>query len=98
MTGIRTGQALAPLARRQFQKRCNVRDHDRARDTERDAIARLEVMARVAPQDGRKGPVTRLAGPDFADRAHKLSVQWMDTRSWPATLSRAQACRPMCWT
>jgi len=75
MTEIRKGQAPAPLTPTQFRERFNVRYYDPAFDTERDAIARLEVIAWEALQDGRKAPLTRLAGPEFADPTYKLSVQ-----------------------
>jgi hypothetical protein len=67
MTRIRTGQAPAPPTRAQFQERFQVRFHDPAFAGERDAIARLEAIAWEAHQEGRKAPVTRPAGPDFAD-------------------------------
>lgn len=75
MTEIRQGQAPAPLTRTQFRERFNLRYFDPAFDTERDAIGRLEVIAWEALQDGRKAPVTRLAGPEFADSTYKLSVE-----------------------
>ena len=62
------------------------------------AIARLEDIAWGAYQEGRKSPVTRKAGPEFADPAYDLSVEWIETRdrlkaaqaAWesPATASR----------
>jgi multimeric flavodoxin WrbA len=81
MTTIRTGQAPAPLTREQFQERFNVRFYDPAFDAERDAIGRLEVIAWEALQEGRKAPLTRLAGAEFADPTYQLSVQWLDTRA-----------------
>jgi hypothetical protein len=87
MTKIRTGQAPAALTRRQFQERFNVRFYDPAFDVERDAIARLEVIAWDALQDGRKAPLTRLAGPEFADHTYELSLRWPDTRAFPILVS-----------
>ncbi|MBC7989982.1 MAG: NADPH-dependent FMN reductase, partial [Luteimonas sp.] len=87
MTQIRTGQAPPPLTREQFQERFNVRFYDPVFDAERDAIARLEVIAWEALQEGRKAPITRLAGAEFSDPTYELSVQWLDTR---ARLQEAQ--------
>lgn len=81
MTKIRTGQAPAPLTRAQFQERFQVRFYDPAFAGERDAIARLEAIAWEAHQEGRKAPITRPAGPGFADPTYELSVQWLDTRA-----------------
>jgi multimeric flavodoxin WrbA len=81
MTRIRTGQAPAPLTRTQFHERFNVRFFDPAFEAERDAIARLEAIAWEALQAGRKAPITRLAGSEFADPAYELSVQWLETRA-----------------
>jgi multimeric flavodoxin WrbA len=81
MTRIRTGQAPAPLTRTQFHERFNVRFFDPAFEAERDAIARLEAIAWEALQAGRKAPITRLAGSEFADPAYELSAQWLQTRA-----------------
>ena len=98
MTTIRTGQAPPPLTRAQFHEKFRVRFYDPAYATESDAIARLEDIAWLAHQDGRKAPVTEPAGQGFADPEYKVSVQWLDTRkrlrlaqqrwSEPATPSR----------
>jgi multimeric flavodoxin WrbA len=81
MTKIRTGQAPAPLTRVQFHERFQVRFHDPAFEVEREAIARLEAIAWEALQEGRKAPITRPAGPGFADPTYELSLQWSDTRA-----------------
>jgi len=81
MTEIRTGQAPAPLTREQFHERFQVRFYDPAFEAEREAIARLEAIAWEALQDGRKAPITRPAGPDFADPTYELSLQWLDTHA-----------------
>ena len=88
MTPIRTGQAPALLTRPEFHERFVVRFYDPAFNAERDAIARLEDIAWAALQGGRKAPVTRPAGPGFADPSYELSVQWLETR---ARLQSAQA-------
>ena len=81
MTKIRTGQAPAPLSRAAFHERFQVRFYDPAFGVERDAIARLEGIAWEALQDGRKAPITRAAGPEFADASYEVSVQWLETRA-----------------
>ena len=81
MTKIRTGQAPAPLTREEFRQRFNVRFYDPAFGAEHEAIARLEAIAWQALQEGRKAPLTRPAGPDFADPTYEVSVQWLDTRA-----------------
>ena len=52
-----------------------------------NAIARLEAIAWQAYSDGRKAPITRKAGPGFADPDYELSVEWLDTSE---RLKRAQ--------
>ena len=79
-TKIRIGQAPAPLTREQFRERFQLRFYDPAFQGEQDAIARLEAIAWDALQDGRKAPLTRLAGRGFADPAYPISVQWLETR------------------
>lgn len=76
---IRKGQAPAPLTREQFHQRFNVRFYDPAFAGEHDAIARLEDIAWLAMQEGRKAPITQPAGPGFADPTYAISVQWLDT-------------------
>lgn len=44
------------------------------------AIARLEAIAWDGYKSGRKTPLTRKAGPSFADPNHELSVEWLKTR------------------
>ena len=80
MTKIRKGQAPAALTRAEFHDRFNVRFYDPAYGPERAAIDRLEEIAWGAMQEGRKAPVTRPAGRDFADPTYEISVQWLDTR------------------
>ena len=77
---IRTGQVTAPLTREQFHQRFNVRFYDPAFAVEHAAIARLEEIAWQAHQEGRKAPITKLAGRGFADPTYPISVQWLDTR------------------
>jgi multimeric flavodoxin WrbA len=99
MTIVRKGQAPPPLSREQFRERFEASYFDPAFDAERDAIARLEVIAWEAYQEGRKAPRTAKAGPGFADPDYDLSIEWRETRDRliaaearmrdPATRSRA---------
>lgn len=80
MTEIRKGQAPAPMDREAFHKRFIASFMDPAFEPESVAISRLEAIAWGAFTEGRKAPVTRKAGPEFADPTYELSVEWLDTR------------------
>ncbi|MBC8058252.1 MAG: flavodoxin family protein [Rhizobiales bacterium] len=80
MTKIRTGQAPPELTRDEFTQRFNLRFYDPAYASEREAIARLEVIAWGAMKEGRKAPITKPAGDGFADPTYETSVEWLDTR------------------
>ncbi len=73
------GQAPKPLNRAAFGRRFRERFADPAFTPESDSIARLEAIAWEAYTEGRKAPVTRRAGPGFADPAYELSQEWYDT-------------------
>ena len=51
------------------------------------AIDRLEAIAWDAYREGRKAPITRKAGPGYADPDYDLSVEWIETKE---RLERAQ--------
>ena len=99
MTDIRKGQAPAVLTRSEFHDRFIQSFVDPAFRAEDDAISRVEAVAWEAYQDGRKAPVTRKAGPGYADPDYDLSVDWLTTKerlnqaaaAWadPASSSRA---------
>ncbi|WP_422017961.1 flavodoxin family protein [Roseateles sp.] len=80
MTHIRTGQAADPLTREQFHERFMQRYQDPAFAAEQEALARVEAIAWQAYHEGRKAPVTRPAGPGFADPSYEASVEWLGTR------------------
>ena len=61
---------------------------DPAFKPEAEALARLEAVAWDAFIEGRKAPVTRKAGPGYADPGYDLSVEWLDTKK---RLEKAQA-------
>ncbi len=100
MIEIRTGQAPAPLSRQVFGERYRASFVDPAFAAEKDAIARLEEVAWQAYDEGRKAPLTRRAGPAYADPAYALSVEWLATRqaidqaqlAWATTPPQSRAC------
>ncbi len=87
MTDVRKGQDLGHLARHEFGERFRNSFVDPAFKVENDAIARLETIAWHAYDAGRKSPVTRKAGPGYADPDYDLSVDWLATK---AALEAAQ--------
>ena len=98
MTEVRKGQAPATLSRSLFHERFMQSFMDPAFQAEAEAISRVEAIAWGAYQEGRKAPVTRKAGPGYADPHYELSVEWLATKdridkaqaAWkdPATKSR----------
>ena len=98
MTEVRKGQAPGQLGRDEFGRRYRQSFVDPAFATEAEAIARLEEIAWDAYKAERKSPVTRKAGPGYADPDYDLSVDWIAARdaidaaqakqSDPATPSR----------
>ena len=98
MIEIRKGQAPATLTRQAFGERYRASFIDPAFAGEAASIARLEAIAWLAYDEGRKAPLTRLAGPGYADPVYPLSLDWLATRqaldqaqrAWgqPATASR----------
>lgn len=87
MIKIRKGQAPAVLTRKEFHERFMQSFMDPAFRAESDALSRVEDVAWDAYKEGRKAPVTRKAGPAFADPNYDMSVEWLETR---ATLKKAQ--------
>jgi multimeric flavodoxin WrbA len=88
MTEIRKGQAPAVLSRTVFHERFMQSFVDPAFRAEEQAISRVEQIAWEAYQEGRKAPLTRQAGPGYADPDYELSLDWLETRS---RLEQAQA-------
>ena len=99
MTEVRKGQAPPPIERNEFHLKFVRSFYDPAFRAEDAAIARLEDIAWQAYTEGRKAPVTRKGGAEFADPEYELSVEWLETRDklavaqkrWsdPGTKSRA---------
>ena len=88
MTEVRKGQAPATLSRNAFHERFMKSFMDPAFRAEDDAISRVEALAWDAYQEGRKSPLTRKAGPGYADPDCDLSVEWLETRE---RIDKAQA-------
>ena len=80
MPDVRKGQAPAPLDRDAFRDRFAQSFVDPAFAVEKDAIARLELIAWHAYEKGRKAALTHAAGPGFVDPDYKLSDEWRATR------------------
>ncbi len=78
---VRTGQGSVKLAFAEFRRRYLLQfDHPKfeALDSE---LEKIVDMAWSIYQAGDKAPRTRAAGPDFADPAHELDVEWLATRA-----------------
>ena len=95
---VRKGQAPPAHTRDEFRERFRARFFDPAFRSEDEAIGRLEEIAWQGYTQARKAPVTRKAGPEFADPNYDLSVEWYDTRNklmaaqkkWSETATRSR--------
>lgn len=95
---IRTGQAPPPLTRAEFGARFGAAYADPAFRAEDESIGRLEDIAWQAYTEGRKAPVTRKAGPGYADPDYELSVDWLAAKdgidaaqvAWADTAGRSR--------
>ncbi|GAA4342966.1 flavodoxin family protein [Variovorax defluvii] len=88
MTDVRKGQAPLPIERGAFHERFMQRFRDPAYQAELEALSRIEAIAWRAYEEGRKAPVTRQAGPGYADPDYELSVDWLEARE---RIEQAQA-------
>ena len=91
MTDARKGQAPAQISRAEFSERYQAAFRDPAFGPEKEAIARIEQIAWLAYKDERKAPVTRKAGPGYADPDYDLSVDWIAARDAIAAAQATQA-------
>jgi multimeric flavodoxin WrbA len=91
---VRMGQADEQLDRKTFHARFMVRYTDPAFREEDEALARLEAIAWDAYREGRKAPLTRKAGPGFADPSYDASIDWLDTRERLRATQDAWATSP----
>lgn len=76
----RMGMPSPRLDRAEFEARYRSRFNDPAFAPLRDEIDRIVAVAWDAYEGQRKSPVTRKAGPDFADPDHDLAVDWLAAR------------------
>src|SRR6187397_614627 len=81
MTEVRKGQAPPKIERAAFHDRFMESYQDPAFGAESEALARIEIIAWEAYQEGRKAPVTRKAGPGYADPDYELSADWLEAKS-----------------
>src|SRR5437868_3182980 len=88
MTEVRKGQAPATLERTEFHQRFMDSYRDPTFKAESRALARIELIAWEAYQEGRKAPVTRKAGPGYTDPDYELSLDWLEAKE---RIERAQA-------
>ena len=77
---VRTGQGSTRLSKEEFLRRWKERFYDPAFDPEREKIDRLAEIAWEAYDDHRKSPITRKAGPEFADPEDELAIEWLEAR------------------
>ena len=91
MTEPRKGQAPDLISRAEFSDRYQASFRDPAFAPEKEAIARIEQIAWLAYKDERKAPVTRKAGPGYADPDYDLSVDWLATHDAIAAAQATQA-------
>lgn len=90
MVEIRKGQYAGEMSRDEFRAHFRRSFYDPAFAREADAIARLEAIAWDGYVENRKSPVTRKAGPSFADPDYDLSVEWLDTHDELARIMARQ--------
>lgn len=81
MPAVRTGQAEFPLSRAEFAARFRARFTDPAFASMSAQIEQLLDAAWDGYVKARKSPITRKAGPEFADPDYDLSVDWLRARS-----------------
>jgi multimeric flavodoxin WrbA len=80
MVKPRKGQITERMSREEFRAHFRRSFFDPAFQAEAEAIERLEAIAWDGYKSGRKAPITRKAGPSFADPDYDMSVEWLHTR------------------
>ena len=91
MTDVRKGQAPGQISRAEFGDRFQASFRDPAFEAEKAALGRIEQIAWLAYKDERKAPVTRKAGPGWADPDYELSVDWIAAHDAIAAAQARQA-------
>ncbi len=84
----RKGMPSPRLSRDEFRRRYRRQFVDPAFETVRDDIDAIEAVAWEAYEASRKAPVTRKAGPEFADPDYDMSVDWIEARAAIAAARR----------
>jgi multimeric flavodoxin WrbA len=77
----RKGMPSPRLSRDEFRRRYRRQFVDPAFDRVRNEIDAVEAVAWDAYEKSRKAPITRKAGPEFADPDYDLSVDWLAARA-----------------
>ena len=78
---IRKGQGDVRLSRDEFRRRLKERFKDPAFDAVSAELDRIIDVAWEGYEKYRKSPLTRKAGPGFADPEYKLPVEWLETHA-----------------
>ena len=91
MTEVRRGQAPGQLSRSEFSERYQSSFRDPAFQAEKEALVRIEEIAWLNYKAERKSPVTRKAGPGYADPDYDLSVDWLAAKDAIAAAQATQA-------
>ncbi len=79
-TKARKGSPSTSLDKAEFERRLRQRYYDPAFGPLGNDIEEILAVAWAAYRDSRKAPVTRRAGPGFADPDYELSVEWLAAR------------------
>ena len=77
---VRKGMPDTTLERAEFERRFKSRFADPAFEPLQQEISAIAAVAWDGYTNGRKSPVTRKAGPGFADPDYELSVDWLKAR------------------
>src|ERR1700760_4513440 len=91
MTEVRRGQAPGQLSRSEFSARYQSSFRDPAFQAEKEALVRIEEIAWLNYKAERKSPVTRKAGPGYADPDYDLSVDCLAAKDAIAAAQATQA-------
>ena len=87
---VRRQDPYVPLTKEQFRERFYARFYDPSFDEVRAELEKVFEKAWEGYIVYRKSPRQQPAGPGYADPAHKLPVEWLDTPQGRAPLGPAQ--------
>ena len=90
MTDIRKGQYKGKLSRDAFRAHFLRSFYDPHFAPEKAAIDRIEAIAWTNYEQSRKAPLTRKAGPGFADPDYDFAVEWIEARDAIAAAAAKQ--------